>query len=105
MSNDERTLPVTSPPASEQDEPSCSPRIYVSNEEAALVAELRELREAALDIRRRLETTDPDDRAALESRLDELRTRRREVARRRDQAFTRKMIMLGHLPPNYPVER
>jgi len=104
MSNDEQPLPVINPPDGEQEEPSCSPKVYVSNEEAALLAELRELREVSLDIRRRLETASGDDRAMLESRLEELRERRDEVAERRERAFTRKMIMLGHLPPDYPVE-
>jgi hypothetical protein len=103
MSNEERTLPVINPPTPD-DEPSCSPKIYVSNEEAALIAELRSLREASLDIRRRLEAADEHERTVLESELEELRRRRGEVARRREGAFTRKMIMLGHLPPDHPIE-
>jgi len=105
MSNDEQRLPVINPPEEEKEEPSCSPKVYVSNEEAALLAELRELREASLEVRRRLENADEADRAALTSQLEDLRTRRGEIARKREAAFTRKMIMLGHLPPDYPVER
>ena len=97
MSNDEQRLPVINPAEEEKEGPSCSPKVYVSNEEAALLAELRDLREASLEVRRRLENADEADRAALTSQL--------KVARKREAAFTRKMIMLGHLPPDYPVER
>jgi hypothetical protein len=105
MSNDEHRLPVINPPAEESDDPSCSPKVYVSNEEAALLAEMRELREASIEVRRRLKSPEGDERSALETRLEELRRQREEVAERRERAFTRKMIMLGHLPPDHPVER
>ncbi|MDX2437754.1 MAG: hypothetical protein QNL88_11955 [Acidobacteriota bacterium] len=104
MSNDKQQLPVINPPAEESAEPSCSPKVYVSNEEASLLAELRELREASLEVRRRLETAKGDELAILTSRLDKLRSQRDEVAGKRDRAFTRKMIMLGHLPPDHPVD-
>ena len=103
MSNDEPRLPVINPPPDEGDDPSCSPKVYVSNEEASLLAEMRELREASIDVRRRLESSEGDERSALEKRLEELRRQREEVAERRERAFTRKMIMLGHLPPDHPV--
>ncbi len=103
MSNDQPRLPVINPPPDENDDPSCSPKVYVSNEEASLLAEMRELREASIDVRRRLETAEGDERTALESRLAELRRQREEAAERRERAFTRKMIMLGHLPPDYPI--
>jgi len=105
MSNDENRLPVINRPVAESEGPSCSPKIYVSNEEASLLAEMRELREASIEVRRRLESAEGDERSALESRLEELRRQREEAAERRERAFTRKMIMLGHLPPNHPVER
>ena len=103
MSNDEQRLPVINPPQDESDEPSCSPKVYVSNEEAMLLTQMRELREASIDVRRRLESATGDERSALESRLEELRRQREEAAKQRERAFTRKMIMLGHLPPNHPV--
>jgi chromosome segregation ATPase len=103
MSNDQNRLPVISPPEEEGNEPSCSPKIYVSNEEASLLAEMRELREQSLELRRLLASAAGDERSALESELERLRARREEVARQRERAFTRKMIMLGHLPPDYPV--
>ena len=105
MSNDQPRLPVINPPPDEHDDPSCSPKVYVSNEEASLLAEMRELREASIEVRRRLETAEGDERLALESRLAELRRQREEAAERRERAFTRKMIMLGHLPPDFPVDR
>lgn len=81
--------------------PSCSPEVYVSNEEASLLAAMRRLQERASHIRGRL--SDPltdDQRTALSAELEELRTRRSELARRRDRAYRRKMVMLGHLPPD-----
>jgi len=103
MSNDQNRLPVINPPEEGGDEPSCSPKIYVSNEEASLLAEIRELREQSLELRRLLASAASDERSALESELERLRARREEAARQRERAFTRKMIMLGHLPPDYPV--
>ena len=103
MSNVKKSFPVLNHPIEGSDEPSCSPKIYVSNEEASLLATMRELRELSLDVRRRMETADDGERAALEAELEELRARRAEAARDRERAFTRKMIMLGHLPPDYPV--
>lgn len=105
MSNDERHLPVINPSGDENQVPSCSPKIYVSNEEASLLAELRELRKTSLVVRRKLENADGDHRVTLESRLEELRKQRNEVARRRETAYVRKMIMLGHLPPDDSVDR
>ena len=104
MSNDERGLPVINPPLEDSDEPSCSPKIYVSNEEAALLAEMRALREKSLEIRGRLDEANEGGRTALLAEIEDLRAQRKVLARKREAAFTRKMIMLGHLPPDYPVE-
>lgn len=84
----------------DQDAPSCSPKIYVSNEEASLLAAMRELRDRALDVRDRLKSADPEGRAELEVELKRLRNERAELGRRREAAFVRKMVMLGHLPPS-----
>jgi hypothetical protein len=87
------------------DEPSCSPKIYVSNEEKAILAAMRELRERAVAIRDRLAgDLSKKERRHLDTELAELRDRRTELAARREQAFTRKMIMLGHLPPDDEVK-
>ena len=40
----------------------------------------------------------------METKLEDLRSQWRDLARRREQAFIRKMIALGHLPPNHPLE-
>ena len=81
------------------DVPTCSPKIYVSNEEASLLRELRALRERALAVRHQLTGADSTRRHELETEMDELRARRGELVRRREAAFRRKMVMLGHLPP------
>ena len=89
----------------DEDEASCSPKVYVSNEESALLAAMRELRERAVEIRDRLKQDPSDeDRTRLESELAELRAQRSDLAARREQAFKRKMIMLGHLPPDDEVK-
>jgi hypothetical protein len=97
----ERTvLPVLGQPADEAEAAStCSPNGYVSNEELVLLRAMSELRDRALNIRSRLESAHDGERRLLESELEELRDQRRELIRRRDQAFIRKMVMLGHLPP------
>jgi hypothetical protein len=87
------------------DLPSCSPEVYVTNEEASLLAAMRAMKGRATEIRERL--ADPlsgDERSALSAELEELRTRRTELTRRRDRAYRRKMVMLGHLPPDALVD-
>jgi hypothetical protein len=97
-------LPVLELETSEDDEPSCSPKIYVSNEEKAILEAMRGLRERAVVLRDALAAVGSDDeRRRLETELAELRSRRAELAVRREQAFKRKMIMLGHLPPDDEV--
>jgi len=84
----------------DEEENSCSTKVYVSNEESALLAALRELRERAMKIRSQLETADSTDRDALKAELERLRHQRTDLDQRRQRAFTRKMVMLGHLPPS-----
>ncbi len=98
MSDDPRILPVLDP---EDDTPVCSPAAYVSNEEAAVVAAMRRVKEEATSLRSRLEAeTDPSRRAEVDARLEELRTEWRALSERREEAYRRKMIMLGHLAPD-----
>ncbi len=86
------------------DEASCSPKVYVSNEEKAILDAMRGLRDQAVELRRQLKTTESsDDRGRLEAGLAELRAQRSDLAIRREQAFKRKMIMLGHLPPDEEI--
>jgi len=104
VSNKDRFLPVL---ADDLDDPApvCSPKIYVSNEEAALLAAMRGLRERSLALRRELRGSAPEGRARIEAEIDDLRDEWKALAKRREEAFRQKMIMLGHLPPGHPVSR
>jgi hypothetical protein len=95
---DDKDLPVIQP-ALDEDAPSCSPKIYVSNEEAALLAEMRHLRERSLKLKKDLRGANPHQRSHLESEIDEMRAKWKALSARRERAFIRKMVMLGHLPP------
>ncbi len=90
--------------STDDDEPSCSPKVYVSNEEKTILDKMRQLRDRAVELRGRLQETDSDDeRSRIEKDLAELRAQRSDLAIRREQAYKRKMIMLGHLPPDEEV--
>ena len=102
MSNDDRYLPVLED-GLDDPAPVCSPKIYVSNEEAALLAAMRRLRERSLELRRALKDSKTSDRAHLETEIGELREEWRALAKRREEAFRQKMIMLGHIPPKGTV--
>jgi len=91
--------PTQSGATDDDDTPVCSPKIYVSNEEAALLRQLRLLHDRAVELRRELGEAAAPRRRELETQLDELRRSREDLVRRREQAFRRKMVMLGHLPP------
>lgn len=84
----------------DDDTPVCSPKIYVSNEEASLLRQLRDLRERAVALRREMAAAEPSRRGDLERQMDDLRALRHRIVHRREAAFRRKMIMLGHLPPD-----
>ena len=87
------------------DNPSCSPTAFVSNEESALVKTMQELRAHALVIRQKLEEDgETDDRARLEQRLADLRSQWSQLSKEREKAYRRKMVMLGHLPPEALIE-
>ena len=81
------------------DGPVCSPKAYVSNEEAAVARAMRALRERAEEVRQAIATADDSGRRALELELEGLRRERGELEQRRERASRRKMVMLGHLPP------
>jgi predicted nucleic acid-binding Zn-ribbon protein len=95
---DDKHLPVVQTDLDE-DAPSCSPKIYVSNEEAALLAEMRRLREQSLELKKEMQGADPHQRSHLESEIDEMRAKWKDLSAQRERAFVHKMIMLGHLPP------
>ena len=98
MVNEDRRLPVIDD-CSDEEAPVCSPTNYVSNEEAALFASMRRLREESVVLRRDLKDADPEDRAGLKAQLERVREEWRTLAKRRERAYVNKMIMLGHLPP------
>lgn len=79
---------------------SCGTKAYVTLEESTILAAIRSVRERAEAVRARL-TAEPDPaaRAALSAHLEELRHERRALVARRERAYVRKMVMLGHLPP------
>ncbi len=103
MRDDDRVLPVVQSDVADE-VPSCSPTIYISNEEATLLAGMRSLREQSAQIREKMATAGPDERSRLESEVEALRLKWKDLAAQRERAFTRKMIMLGHLPPDHPVD-
>ncbi len=86
----------------DEGEPSCSPKIYVSNEEAALLADMRHLREQSVELKKVMRDAEPEQRSQLESTINEMRATWKDLAAQREKAFIRKMIMLGHLPPTHP---
>ena len=75
MVDENRHLPVIED-GLEDEAPACSPTNYVSNEEAALLASMRRLREKSMVVRRDLKDADPEDRARLEAekQLDGLKS-------------------------------
>ena len=105
MSNAGRHLPVFQDQPDEAETPSCSPKIYISNEEAALLAAMRQLRERSIELKTEVQSADGDRRQRLEAELEALRSEWKDLSDRRERAFIRKMIALGHLPPDHPVER
>ena len=98
MTNGDRHLPVIQTDLDEG-EPSCSPKIYVSNEEAALLAAMRDLRDRSSKLKKEMRNAKPERRSQLESEVEEMRAKWKGLSAQREKAFVRKMIMLGHLPP------
>jgi len=96
-------LPIFDDPP-DDDDTSCSPKVYVSNEEKTILDAMRGLREQAVELKQQLKSVQSaDDRHGIEAELAELRAQRSDLSTRREQAFKRKMIMLGHLPPDEEV--
>ena len=61
MSNKISThLPIFDDPPAD-DESSCSPKIYVSNEEKMILDNMRKFRDRAIELRSRLKETESDD--------------------------------------------
>ena len=104
MANENKHLPVVQTDLDEEAAPSCSPTIYVSNEEAALLAAMRDLRDRSVELKKEKRDADPQRRSRLESEINEMRTKWKDLAAQRERAFVRKMIMLGHLPAGADTE-
>ena len=103
MTSEDKHLPVIQTDLEDQAAPSCSPKIYVSNEEVALLDAMRELRQQSVELKLEIRTADAARSSELESEIAGLREQWKDLAAQREKAFIRKMIMLGHLPPNHPV--
>ena len=89
----------------DDDDSSCSPKVYVSNEEKTILDAMRGLREQAVELKQQLKNVESaEDHRSIEEELARLRAQRSDLAIRRDQAFKRKMIMLGHLPEDDEVK-
>jgi hypothetical protein len=100
----QESLPMIGTHPIKEEDASCAPKVYVSNEEKTILDAMRELRDRAVELRGQLEGTEsPDEKRRIESELAELRAERSSLAIRREQAYKRKMIMLGHLPPDDEV--
>jgi hypothetical protein len=98
MSDLKKTLPVIQ--IDDQSElASCSPTIYVSAEEAALLTLMRQLRERSAELKAKLKQAEEAEAEEIQSAIESLRGEWKDLASRREKAYIRKMIMLGHLPP------
>jgi hypothetical protein len=91
-----RKLPVLDSTATE----GCGVKAYVTLEESSVLTALRALRARAESVRRQLEhEDDPGARTTLAAELERLRDQRRALVVERERAYRRKMVLLGHLPP------
>jgi hypothetical protein len=90
------SLPVLGQPTGDDQSP--APMVYVTLEEKVILDAMRRLRAEAEEVRARLaEATAPEARGQLEEELEELRRQRADLAQRREAAYRRKMVMLGHM--------
>ena len=80
-------LPIFDDQPIDENEPSCSPKIYVSNEESALLAAMRDLRERAVEIRDQLNSGS----GPSEDVVEEIQA----------NAATHKMFFIAHLRASY----
>jgi hypothetical protein len=100
MNDDSTPLPVVETAQGEEGA-SCSPTAYVSNEELAVLAAMRRIRQRGLEIRSEMaEVASNEAKARLQQELDATRDEWSALNTRREAAYVRKMVMLGHLPPD-----
>jgi hypothetical protein len=98
MGHFDHHLPVLQTDENVDELPSCSPSVYISNEEEALLTAMRKLREHSAELNRELREAGDDRRSELVAGIESLRAEWKALAQRREDAFVRKMVMLGHLP-------
>jgi hypothetical protein len=97
--------PTSEDPAAAEAGSACGAKVYVTNEEAAVVRALKRLHDRAVGIREVLQGTDDGaERERLETELANLRREREALSVRREAAYRRKMVMLGHMPPSALLE-
>ena len=105
MSENDLQLPVIQTDLDEEEDSSCSPKIYVSNEEAAILLSMRTLREKSQELKAALDKADDSERASLADELEHARAEWKTLSARREKAYIRKMITLGHLPPGADLDQ
>lgn len=71
----------------------------LTDEEVAVAAQVRALREEERALRLALAAASADQRDDVEARLAAVRARGRELMARREEARHRRMVLLGHEPP------
>jgi hypothetical protein len=71
----------------------------VSAEEAALLALMRQLRDRSTELKEKLRQAKETEAEEIRSAIEALREEWNELSCRREKAYIRKMITLGHLPP------
>jgi hypothetical protein len=97
VSDHDRRLPVLTQVEDPDRPDACGAKVWVSLEESALVKALHDVRRRVDELRRRLDAASPTERGGLEAELEALRAERVELTLRREAAYRRKMVMLGHL--------
>lgn len=98
MAEGRKKLPVVDPGIAGSTP--CGTKAYVTLEESTILAGIRALRERADRLRAEIDAEqDPAARQVLTTRLDQLRGERSDLVAQRERAYVRKMVMLGHLPP------
>ncbi len=80
--------------------PFCGDKKYVSDEERAVLAVMRKLKDESRALRDQLEQLrgEPGERQKLQARLDDLRRQFKEQQTELELATEQKMRQLGHIP-------
>ena len=88
--------------AEDEKPPFCGDKKYVSDEERAVLAVMRQIRQESLSVRAELKRLDhdqpSDEKQELQARLEQLRRRFKEQQAALARATEEKMRRLGHIP-------